>query len=542
MNNSINKINLLTKALLKNSTADSDPFKFKGLKIAIGIFGSGIMLGCATLVGFFTHLLTEAVTLLGGNGTEACQLIMFFISIFGGVFGINVVCGLLFFSVDLSRILPYPFKPQEICMSKLIVGFLQESIMEFLVLIGILVGFMIADGISILGIIFSAIGVILLPTLPLFYCAVFAMVFMSLAKKTHSIKSVNMVSALCGVVFMLIFLVSLLQLNNITAEGFIYSLADGSNMFMNIMQCVFFTVPLLAFSISQQNILLFLVFVLVHIVMVAVLYLLSSKLYMLGVTAVMSAGKKQSNIQRISEKSHGMFTACLYRELKTLLRTPTYIINCIAPNGLLPIIGIVLLATGTTSNLKESIYSLNSSQALIFFAVTTLCCIVTAMSGLSTSAFTREGNHADLLKYIPVPFKTQVNAKAAISLIFTLPTSMLGITVICIAIGCDAMLTVACLIAGALAVIATNYSGLLFDAMHPKLVWEDELSALRGNMSTFLHMAVAIGVGVLLALLYLFIGQYVLIPVVLAVMAVITIALSVYVTERIVILMEEMVV
>ena len=542
MNNSIKKINLLTGALLKNSTADSDPFKFKGLKIAIGIFGSAIMFGCAILVGFFTHLLTEAVNLLGGNGTEACQLIMFFISIFGGVFGINVVCGLLYFSVDLSRILPYAFKPQEICMSKFIVGYLQESIMEFLVLIGILVGFMLANGVSILGIIFSAVCIVLLPILPLFYCALFAMMFMSLAKKTHSIKNVNLISALCGIVFMLIFLVSLFQLEDITAEEFIFSIVDGSNMFMNIMQYVFFTVPLLAFSISQQNILLFILFVLAHIVMIVVLYALSSKLYMLGVTAVMSAGKKHSNTQRISKKSHSMFTACFYREIKTLLRTPTYIINCIAPNALLPIIGAILLTTGSASGLKESIYSLNSPDVLIVFAVTALCCIVTAMSGLATSAFTREGNHADLLKYIPVPYKIQVNVKAVIAFVFTLPTALLGIILFCIAVECSALLTVYCIIAGVLAVFVTNYTGLLFDVMHPKLVWEDELSALRGNMSTFLHMAVAIGVGVFLGLLYFFLGQYIIIPVVLVLMLVVTVVTVVYVSKRTVSLMEEMIV
>lgn len=542
MKNSINKISLLTKALLKNSTADSDPFKFKGLKIAIVTFGSVIMFGCAILVGFFTHLLTTAVTLIGGNGTEACQLIMFFISIFGGVFGINVVCGLLYFSVDLSRILPYPFKPQEICMSKLIVGYLQESIMEFLVLIGILVGFMIADGVSILGVIFSAIGVVLLPILPLFYCALFAMVFMSLAKKTHSIKNVNLVSALCGIVFMLIFLASLLQLNDITAEGFIYSLADGSNAFMTIMQYVFFTVPLLAFAISQQNILLILLFILAHIIMVAVLYLLSSKLYMNGVTAVMSAGKKQSNTQRISKKSHSMFMACFYRELKTLLRTPTYIINCIAPNALLPLIGLIIIVTGTATEVRDVVYSQNSPDVLILFAITILCCLITAMSGLSTSAFTREGNHADLLKYIPVPYKTQIDVKAVIALLFTLPTSLLGIILLCIALNCTPLMTIACLIAGTSAVIATNYSGLLFDVMHPKLVWEDELSALRGNMSTFLHMAVAIGVGVLLAVLYFLLDQFMFIPVILAVMVLATVLLSVYVTKRAVILMDEMIV
>ncbi|MEE0929859.1 MAG: hypothetical protein UIM53_02530 [Acutalibacteraceae bacterium] len=542
MSSSIKKIRLLTNALLKNSMAEADPFKFKGLKIAIYIIGTAIMVGCAVLVGYFTQILTVAVTLLGGGGTEAAQLIMYFISVFGAVFGVNVICGLFYFSMDLSRILPYPFRPAEICMSKFTVGYLQESIMEFMVIIGILVGYMIADGFSILGVIFALFGVVLLPVLPIFYCALFAMLFMSLAKKAHSIKNVNMVSAMCGIFFVLIFVISLLQLEDITAETFIYSLVDGSNMFMVIMQYVFFTVPILCLAISGQNILLFLLFLAVHIAMVVVLYFLASKLYIGGVTAVMSAGKRQSHSTVKSSKQHGAFTANLYRELKTLLRTPTYIINCIIPNVILPLIGLIIIFTGSGGEVSKIVNGLNNPDVLVLFSVIVASCLITAMSGLSSSSFTREGNHADLLKYIPVPYKTQVNVKVVIAVVFSLPAALLGVLLVCISIGCNALLTLACLAGCLMAVMITIYTGVLFDAMHPKLVWEDELSALRGNMSTFLHMAVAIVIGVVLAVLYFFCGNFMFIPVVLAALLVITVILAVYCTKRTECLLDEMIV
>ena len=542
MSNSLKKIKLLTNALLKNSMAEADPFKFKGLKIAISIIGTAIMVGCAVLVGYFTQILTVAVSLLGGGGTEAAQLIMYFISVFGAVFGVNVICGLLYFSVDLSRILPYPFKPAEICMSKFTVGYLQESVMEFMVLIGILVGYMIADGFSVLGVIFAIFGVVLLPVLPVFYCALFAMIFMSFAKRVHSVKSVNMVSAMCGIIFVLIFVISLLQLDDITAETFIYSLADGSNMFMVIMQYVFFTVPILCLAISGQNILLFLLFLAVHIAMVVVLYFLASKLYIGGVTAVMSAGKRQSHSTVKSSKQHGAFTANLYRELKTLLRTPTYIINCIIPNVILPLIGLIIIFTGSGGEVSKIVNGLNNPDVLVLFSVIVASCLITAMSGLSSSSFTREGNHADLLKYIPVPYKTQVNVKVVIAVVFSLPAALLGVLLVCISIGCNVLLTFACLAGCLMAVMITIYTGVLFDAMHPKLVWEDELSALRGNMSTFLHMAVAIVIGVVLAVLYFFCGNFMFIPVVLAALLVITVILAVYCTKRTECLLDEMIV
>lgn len=523
--------------------AEADPFKYKSLKIVISIIGTTIMVGCAMVVGYFTQILTTAITLLHGSGTEAMQLILYFINIFGAVFGVNVVCGLLYFSMDLSRLLPYPFKPAEIGMSKCIVAYLQESIMEFMVIIGILVGYMLADGFSVLRIIFGICGVVLLPVLPLFYCAFFAILFMSVAKKIHSIKGVNLVSAMCGIVFTLIFVASLLQLEDITTESFIVSLSDGSNIFLTIMQYVFFTVFLLAKAIGEKSILYFLLFIAVHIVMILVLYGLSTVLYADGLTAVLSAGKKHSDSKIKKSRTRTIFSANLNREIKTLLRTPTYITNCILPTLILPVSGIALLISQKGKEFHDFIYTLNAPDTLIFISVIIATALVTAMNSLSASAFTREGNHADLLKYLPIPYKLQIKVKVAVSMIFSLPTAIIGVILLCCAIIPDNIpLMLFCVIASAVTVVATVYLGILFDAMHPKLVWEDELSALRGNMSTFLHMAVSIAVGIVLGILYVLLGKYLSIPVVLAVLLTVTVILVIYCSKKSQKLLEEMIV
>ena len=543
MRKSFSKIRLLTNALLKNSMAEADPFKFKALKVVIATIGTSIMVGCAMVVGYFTQILTTALLLIHGNGTEAMQLILYFISIFGAVFGVNVVCGLLYFSMDLSRLLPYPFRPAEIGMSKFIVAYLQESIMEFMVIIGIITGYMLADGFSVAGIVFGIFGVVLLPVLPLFYCAFFAVIFMSIAKRIHSVRGVNFVSAMCGIIFTLVFVVSLLQLEDITAEGFITSLADGSNFFLNIMQYVFFTVMLLSMAISQQSILYFLLFLAVHIVMATVLYALFTVLYKSGLTAVMSAGRKGSESKIKKARAKTMFSASLHREIKTLLRTPTYITNCIMPTLILPVVGITLLLSGKGQEFHDFIYGLNAPDTLVFISVITATALVTAMNGLSASAFTREGNHADLLKYLPVPYKLQIKVKVVVSLLFSLPTTVIGIILSgCAIISDDIVLILLCVAGCILTTVATVYLGILFDAMHPKLVWEDELSALRGNMSTFLHMAIAIATGIVLGVLYVLIGKYLYIPLVLAVLTILTVCIAIYCSQKTKKLLAEMIV
>ena len=43
-----------------------------------------------------------------------------------------------------------------------------------------------------------------------------------------------------------------------------------------------------------------------------------------------------------------------------------------------------------------------------------------------------------------------------------------------------------------------TYTGILLDSTHPKLDWEDEYGALRGNLNAFFNMAIAIVIAIVL--------------------------------------------
>ena len=126
----------------------------------------------------------------------------------------------------------------------------------------------------------------------------------------------------------------------------------------------------------------------------------------------------------------------------------------------------------------------------------------------------------------------QIDVKIITAILFSVPTSVIGVILTCTALSCDILLILACTAASVMASVATVYLGVLFDAMHPKLVWEDELSALRGNMSTFLHMAVAIAAGIVMAVLYVLCGGFLIVPLLLAVLAAVTAVIIVYSSRR----------
>ena len=123
--------------------------------------------------------------------------------------------------------------------------------------------------------------------------------------------------------------------------------------------------------------------------------------------------------------------------------------------------------------------------SLIVFAVSV---ILTALNCLASSAITREGKHFDVMRYMPVDLMTQLNSKALVSIIISGTGLIVYILTAFIIFDISPFLTSYSLLLSILAVVFTTYLGIYIDTINPKLVWEDEVNALRGNYHVFYNM------------------------------------------------------
>lgn len=127
--------------------------------------------------------------------------------------------------------------------------------------------------------------------------------------------------------------------------------------------------------------------------------------------------------------------------------------------------------------------------SLFVFAISV---ILTALNCIASSAITREGKHFEVMRYMPVDLMTQLNSKALVSIIISGAGLVVYIITAFIIFGIDARLTAYCVMLSILSVLFTTYLGIYIDTMNPKLVWEDEINALRGNYHVFYNMALAL--------------------------------------------------
>lgn len=479
-----------------------------------------IMLPAGALVGFVTYALSLAV-LDKGASTEAANIVLHIIAILSVVFGFNVVVNIFYFSNDIENLLPLPLKPQEIVGAKFTYSLLSENIMEFILTVGVCVGFMFAGGFSFMGVVSSIVGIITVPIVPLAYCGTISVVLMYV---THSIKNRDFLNKITGVGTALLIVGALLALvgvNDFNAEAFAQTLASGDSTFLNVMNGIFPQIPLLMGAVYGSVSDLFL-YILINIVCVVIFLVISSKMYIKGVSDINTTKSKKdindTNRAISASRERGIFASYLKKEFLVLFRTPPFFMDCIAVNLLWPVFFVVVIILQGQTNFLSSVldpYLKGDLSAMLYvtLGVIVVSVLVTAINSIASAGISREGRHFEFMRYIPVPLKTQLHAKAVASVTISglgMVLYIIAFNIYCMVYngGADVPATVFVmpivhLVLALICVWFVSYFGLFMDTINPKLVWDDEINALRGNYNVFINTAIVLATTVAVCLVSL---------------------------------------
>ena len=485
----------LTRVMAKDTemTMPDTGEKAKAYKTLGSLAMFCIMVPCCLVVGFIVYIMTEALIEAGGM-TEGVELIIQLMSVFGMIFSVMVLFNVLFFSSDLDHLLPLPVKPGEIVAAKFVNAYIAESVMEFMVLFSGFVGYFIAAGFKPVSVLTALVGVAMLPILPLVYCGIFALLCMAFLSRIKLFRNVDAMTGLVTVIFLGLFLLSFIQMDSININNYIDGLMNHNNMFTAIMGKIFFTVPVFLKALETNNIAYSLLFILLNAVMAGLLFFLGSKLYLRGVYLVSSVGKAEKKEDVVSDAAYAKKSirkAYFLKECKILYRTPAYRKYCVMVNIIWPVLAVALFVLPATKNFMTSFEKLLSKGFVASDLIVLLLVLI-------ISFFTREGDHFSFIKYAPVSYRTQIGIKAGVSLVYSGITVAVTIIVLCICMHINVPSAIYFIVIGFLSVVCCTYIGLWLDATHPKLNWEDEYGALRGNLNAFFNMAIAILVSMIL--------------------------------------------
>ncbi len=506
MSNYLSLVKVFIRSLSMTKTDDKKKMMINKILIAlISLFVIlPFVLVCLLFVMSMTYNLREY-----GYDTMGIEIMCILISIFSFIFGFNVILNEFYFTGDIENLLPLPVKPFQIVAAKFSAAFIGETLMQLAVVIFSVIGYLLAMELPMSYFLLGIIGMITLPIIPMIYCGVISILLMSFTKVIKNKETVKRLGLGFIVIVLLVGIALLGNLQNFNFDSYVESFVNGDRGFLNVMRIIFPHINLFMETITTGSFSALLLYILVNVIYVVVFLGLAQALYFKGVVGLNTgdtASKKGNSIEDIKVESP--MKAYFKKEIFVLFRTTAYFLNCILINFIWPLLVYVIYKIRfydvSLDELRNLASNCNSNLLLmILLFVVSISILLPAVNSIAASSFSREGKNFDFMKSIPFDYDEQVFVKSLVSI----SIAFLGINIFAvifyIMIGLPLTVILIFVLISLLCIFFISELGILIDSINPKLVWDDELNALRENSNNFIVMGITLLVfGIFIAVGY----------------------------------------
>ena len=436
------------------------------------------------------------------------KIMCYIVSIFTFIFSFPVIINELFFSNDIEKLLPLPIKPVELVSSKFTSCFIVENLIQILLIIVSIVSYVFALNLNVSNVLVALVQILTLPIIPMIYTGIICLIVMHFFKYIKKKETIKKLSSVLVVLLFVGFYVIVGFLKRFNFETYLENFANGNHTFLKIMNYIFPHIDLFTKTLTNKDLVSLLLYVLLNALFIVIFLLLAKFLYIDSVIGLSSkdTDKKNNSTKLLNDiKVNNPIKTYISKEFKVLMRTPTFFINCIVINIIWPIFIFALYQIGSIdyslTDIKNMLVNNNDEAKIILLLVLSgISILLPAMNSIASTSFSREGKHFSFIKYIPISYSNQWLAKFIISFIISFIGINFYTTIFYILIGLDIKTIFIFYFISILAISAINLLGMYIDSIQPKLIWDDENNALRENFNTFISMAIALLIFVILCI------------------------------------------
>lgn len=512
----------LTRVLLKNSMGMMSDGKSKK---ALNVFIYGVLAVCMIPLGFTLYMMfNTAMAQLQPLQQEGAVLALGFhiSSLVTFLFSIFLIPSIFYFSKDSETLLALPLPPQTILSAKFSVCLVYEYAFTLIVCVPLYIAYANNAAIGIPYILLALAIFITLPIYPLVLSSIITMLLMRFVPFFKNRDRFNMIAGILSII--LAFGFSFAMNSGTIAEdpnALISMLTQGNNSMISLFSKIFPAIPFAAEALISSDALQLVYYILITCAALAVLVILGKWLYFkgaIGFSETKSSRKELSAKDFARVSRHSKVRTYLIKELRLLIRTPVYAINCIGMCILMPIMLLVIFITADADVLLQQLPDITPYlDGMLPYAVLAGMAsgfLFSNLNMISSTAISREGTNISFMKYIPMSLKQQLQAKVLSGILMSVISMLL--TMVCVYF----LLPIfpltwyfAAAAASLITIVLGNYASLALDILHPKLVWEQEAAAVKQNMSGIVSMLAGMAMMVVTCVLlfilpddYLFFG------------------------------------
>ena len=487
----------LTRVLLKNSMGMMSDGKSKK---AFNVFIYGVLAVCMIPLGFTLYMMfNTAMAQLQPLQQEGAVLALGFhlSSLVTFLFSIFLIPSIFYFSKDSETLLALPLPPQTILSAKFSVCLVYEYAFTLIVCVPLYIAYASNAAIGIPYILLALVIFITLPIYPLVLSSIITMLLMRFVPFFKNRDRFNMSAGILSII--LAFGFSFAMNSGTIAEdpnALISMLTQGNNSMISLFSKIFPAIPFAAEALISSDALQLVYYILITCAALAVLVILGKWLYFkgaIGFSETKSSRKELSAKDFARVSRHSKVRTYLIKELRLLIRTPVYAINCIGMCVLMPIMLLVIFITADADVLLQQLPDITPYlDGMLPYAVLAGMAsgfLFSNLNMISSTAISREGTNISFMKYIPMSLKQQLQAKVLSGILMSVISMLL--TMVCVYF----LLPIfpltwyfAAAAASLITIVLGNYASLALDILHPKLVWEQEAAAVKQNMSGIVSM------------------------------------------------------
>ena len=492
----------LTQVLLKSSYASLASGRYEKIKtlLMMGLVTVSLMPLIAALA-MVVSKLYDPLAAIGQQGILlgfGCALSGLLIFIFGIFYTINVY----YFSQDIEFLLPLPLTSGEILGAKFTVTLIFEYFTQLLILAPLLVTFGIKSGAGMAYYLIAALVFLSLPVIPLVLSSLLAMALMSYSSIARHKDRFRIWAGGLGLIAALGLQFAMQKVMAAKKpEDFVLMIQQGKNNLADWAVQLFPGVKLAVKALLQQgaaagwlNLLLFL---LLTGLFIFILRLAGGALYFrgaIGGSESYAAHRALSAAEmNATGRKGGQFRALLLKEIRLLIRTPAFFMNCVLVNFIWPVMILFITVSGEQEDIEGLRKLVGSGVPLTTLLLAGLgtALLLAGTSGASASGISREGSQFFTSKYLPAPFIIQIKAKMTVAFLLAWAGFALFLGVVALLFHLPLSAVGLLLLASLPAIAFPVLAGMILDIHFPKLIWDNEYRAVKQNMNILFLMIIS---------------------------------------------------
>jgi len=412
----------------------------------------------------------------------------------------------LYLGRDATHLASLPIKPRTLLSAKLTQVWISETCIDALLILPACILYGVKTGAEALFYVRMVVVWLLIALLPICLIAFLSSLLIRLSalwKHRETIMTVGGIALLVGYMFLVSNMGGMTGSSTADGGAMMESFVTGGASRFAGLTKLFPPAEWAAEGMLGQNNQMFLVWILISLAApVVTVWLLGYSYRKLSMMqSETPGGSKKKFTGRESFAAGGQLKACVLRELKTILRVPSYATN-ILPICFMPLLMVIIFSM-SIGKAGESLGALfqNMHPALIMGILAAMMAYMAGMNPALSTAVTREGKGHDFLTALPVPTMTFIRAKFIVGYGF----GAAGVIAASIALlimypGVELQIILA-LVLCLLFSYVNSALALSRDIKKPKLDWVTEQEAVKQNFGVMISMFLSWGILIALAAL-----------------------------------------